>query len=55
MAQHHSSEDSTPQTDTIAPDTTDTQNTTPKSLSADILEALLQMQKTDLFCKYISK
>ena len=28
---------------------------TPKSLTADRLEALLQMQKTDPFCKRISK
>ena len=30
-------------------------NPTPKSLTADRLEALLQMQKTDPFCKQISK
>ena len=28
---------------------------TPKSLTADHLDALLQMQRTDPFCKYISK
>ena len=28
---------------------------TPKSLTADRLQALLQMQKTDAFCKWISK
>ena len=28
---------------------------TPKPLTADRLEALLQMQRTDLFCKHISK
>ena len=55
MAQQQSSEDSTPQSDTVAPDTTHTQHTTPKSLSADRLEALLQMQKMDPFCKCISK
>ena len=27
----------------------------PKPLTADKLEALLQMQRTDLFCKHISK
>ena len=54
-AQQRSPEDSTPQTDPIAPDVTDTHNTTPKSLSADRLEVLLQMQKTDPFCKCISK
>ena len=36
---------------TISPDT----NQTPKSLTADRLEALLQMQRTDPFCKCISK
>ena len=54
-AQQSSPEDSTPQTDAIAPDATDTHNTTPKSLSACRLEALLQMQKIDPFCKCISK
>ena len=54
-AQHSSPEGTTPQTDAIAPDVTDTQNTTPKSLTADRLEALLEMQKMDLFCKHISK
>ena len=54
-AQHSSSKDSTPQTDAVAPDVTDTQSTTPKSLSADRLETLLQMQMTDAFCKHISK
>ena len=54
-AQQSSSEDSTPQTDAVAPDVIDTQSTTPKSLSTDRLEALPQMQKTDPFCKCISK
>ena len=53
-AQQNSS-NSTPQTDAIAPDATETETNTPKSLSADRLEALLQMQKTDPFCKCISK
>ena len=35
----------------ISPDATQT----PKPLTADRLEALLQMQRTDLFCRYISK
>ena len=30
-------------------------NPTPKSLTADRLETLLQMQKTDPFCKQITK
>ena len=55
MAQQSSSEDSTPQTGSVAPDVTDTQSTTPKSLSEDRLEAFLQMQKTDPICKHISK
>ena len=45
MAQHSSPDDTTPQTDAVAPDVTDTQSTTPKSLTADRLEALLQMQE----------
>ena len=32
-----------------------TSDPTPKSLTADRLEALLQMQRTDPFCKHISK
>ena len=39
----------------ITPDITSTPDLTPKSLTADRLEALLQMQKTDPFCKQISK
>ena len=54
-AQHSPSEDTTPETDGAAPDVTDTQSTTPKSLTADRLLALLQMQKMDPFCKCISK
>ena len=37
------------------PDMTSTSDPTPKPLTADLLEALLQMQKTDPFCKCISK
>ena len=54
-AQHTSSEDTTSQSDAVAPDVIDTPSTTPKSLTMDRLQALLQMQKTDLFCKQISK
>ena len=54
-AQHTSSSTtSAPHLDTspqISPEPT----TTPKSLTADCLDALLQMQKTDPFCKCISK
>ena len=39
----------------ITPDIASTPDPTPKSLTADRLEALLQMQKTDPFCKHISK
>ena len=53
-AQQNSS-NSTPQTDTAAPVVTETDNTTPISLSTDRLEALLQMQRTDPFWKCISK
>ena len=55
MAQHSSLEDTTPLTDAVASDVTDTQGTTPKLLTADRLQALLQMLKTDSFCKCISK
>ena len=39
----------------MAPAINATEAITPKSLSADRLEALLQMQKTDPFCKCILK
>ena len=39
----------------VTPDIMPTSDPTPKSLTADRLEALLQMQKTDPFCKCISK
>ena len=54
-AQQSSPEDSIPQTDTIWPDVTDTQSSIPKSMSADRLEALLQMQNMDPYWKCISK
>ena len=54
-AQCTSSKDTTSQTGAIAPDVIDTPNTTLKSLTMDRLQALLQMQKTDPFCKQISK
>ena len=37
------------------PDIMPTSDPTPTSLTADRVEALLQMQKTDPFCKGISK
>ena len=54
-AQHSSSKDTTPQTDAVAPGVTDTQSTSPKSLTTDRLETLLQMQKMDPVSKHISK
>ena len=50
-AQHRSSEDTTSQTDYVEINVTDTPSTMPKSLMVDRLQVLLQMQKTDLFCK----
>ena len=38
-----------------APEISKAPDPTPKSLTADRLEALLEMQKTDPFCKRISK
>ena len=37
------------------PDVSEATDPTPKSLTADRLQSLLQMQKTDPFCKQISK
>ena len=49
----------TPDTSTVQPSLTNevlpAQHPTPKSLTADRLQALLQMQKTYPFCKWISK
>ena len=39
----------------VIPDVSEAKDPTPKSLTADRLQALLQMQKTDPFCKRISK
>ena len=39
----------------MMPEVSEVTDPTPKSLTADRLEALLQMQKTDPFCKRISK
>ena len=49
--QQNSSVDNTTTPPDISPDT----SPTPKSLTADRLEAILQMQKTDPFCKHVSK
>ena len=45
---------STPHMDT-APHIFQEPTTTPKPITADCLDALLQMQRTDSFCKYISR
>ena len=54
--QHLSLDTSTspPQPD-VTPDITEATDPTPKSLTADRLQGLLQIQKTDPFCKHISK
>ena len=39
----------------VSPQISQETTPTPKPLTADRLEALLQMQRTDLFCKCISK
>ena len=39
----------------VTPNISADTNQTPKSLTADRLEALLQIQRTDPFCKHISK
>ena len=39
----------------ISPQISQETTPTPKPLTADQLEALLQKQRTDLFCKHISK
>ena len=39
----------------ITPNVLEATDPTPKSLTTDRLQALLQMQKTDPFCKRISK
>ena len=55
----HTHNTSSSTTSTLHPDTSpqifQEPTTAPKPLTADCLEALLQMQKTDLFCKCISK
>ena len=43
------------QSDSVTPDITDTPSTTSKSPTPDRLQALLQMQRTDPFCKCIPK
>ena len=52
--QNTSSTTSTPPTDTT-PQISQELSTTPKPLTADCLDTLLQMQRTDPFCKHISR
>ena len=52
--QHTSNATSTPHPDT-SPQISQESTTTPKPLTVDQLDALLQMQRTDQFCKCISK
>ena len=52
--QHLSPDTSTSQPD-ITPEVSEATGPIPKALTADRLQALLQMQKTDSFCKRISK
>ena len=47
--------DTSPAQPSIKPEVSPAPNQTPKSQTADRLEALLQMQKTDPFCKWIFK
>ena len=54
-AQCSSSEDTTSQSDSVEPNVIGTPSSTPKSLTTERLQALLQMQKMDPFCKWISK
>ena len=48
--QHLSPDTSTSQPD-VTPEVTETMGSTPRSITADRLQAFLQMQKTDCFCK----
>ena len=50
----HAQNTSTPHPDTT-PQISQEPTTTPKSLTAEHLDTLLQMQKTDQFCKCISR
>ena len=55
QTQQHLAPDASTAQPHITPDIASTPDPTPKSLTADRLEALLQMPKTDPFCKWISK
>ena len=55
QTQQHPTPDTSTAQPSITPEVSAVPNPTPKSQTADRLEALLQMQKTDPFCKWISK
>ena len=55
QTQHNCATDTPTVQPSITPDIMPTLDPTPKSLTADTLQVLLQMQKTDPFCKCISK
>ena len=55
QTQQHLTPDTSTVQPSITPEVSPVSNPTPKSLTADRLEALLQMQKTNPFCKWISK
>ena len=55
QTQQYLAPDSSTAQSSVTPDVMSTPDPTPKSLTADRLEALFQMQKTDPFCKWISK
>ena len=53
--QHTSSNATSTPHPNISPQISQESTTTPKPLTVDRLDALLQMQRTDPFCKHISK
>ena len=55
QTRQQSTQDNTTTQPSIIPNVSSVPNPTPKSLTEDRLEALLQMQRTDPFCKRISK
>ena len=56
-AQHTTTEDpiTQPQSDAVTPGFTHTPSTAPKPLTTDRLQALLQLQKKESFCKCLNK
>ena len=53
--QQHSTPDTSTAQPSITPEVSPVPNVTPKYLTEDRVEALLQMQKIDPFCKWVSK